>query len=151
MPTVTEEYSVKFYHADHGLTDAHKAFAVEQLCGEDGFVLVTVDLPGRLGDLDNALYGPRSGDLPQEGEYSTREGREHADKMVDLPARPSRRLTVIGVINNTDKTITIFTAHGGEAAEKNLGEVCMDFSEGRASQGDVERSAVFWSEHALAK
>ena len=151
MPTTTTDYKVTFFHADHGLSEGHKAFAVEQMCGASGFVLVTVDLPERLGDVQNALYGPKAGDAPVKGSYySKRDGREFADVMVDMPTRPSRKLSVIGVTDNDAATITIFTAHGGPVAEKNMQEVMRDFGNDEATKEDVDRTAKFWSEHALA-
>jgi hypothetical protein len=99
-------------------------------------------MPNHLPDVENALYGPLSGDAPvadSEVTLAKRGDRPWADRMIAKPPRPSRQLTVIGTI--IDGALTAFTMHGGPLADRNPAD---------PTNPNPEQSKKFWSQHALA-
>ena len=135
------------YHADHSMDSRSLDWCLSQV-QPMGFFLQTFTIPESHGDAVNALYGPVCGDEPVQGVLLRREGRNYDDKMIDRPTRPSRLVTVIGV--KEEDGFTVFTAHGGPAAEKNEQQVRQEFADGKCTQEDVERVALFWASHALS-
>ena len=135
------------YHADHSMDSRSLAWCLSQV-NTMGFFLQTFTIPEDHSNAVNALYGPVCGDEPVQGVLLRREGRNFDDKMIDLPTRPSRLVTVIGIQEKDG--FVVFTAHGGPAAEKNEQQVRQEFEEGKCSQADVDRVAKFWQEHALS-
>ena len=141
---IVNNKSVKVHHADHTMDALSLPWCLEQIATE-GFFLRTFTIPDDHADAVNALWGPSCGDERVEGYAKVRPGRVWEAVMIDLPTRPSRLVTVIGV--NSPDGYVVFTAHGGPPAEKNLAQ---ERAEGKASAEDIERSRVFWSEHALS-
>ncbi len=98
-------------------------------------------------DLLNNLYGPASGDAPVKGDVQIRDTSDafrQATPFVDLPPRPTRKLTVIGNVDKDGGAI-IFTAYGGPAAERIPSDPSLENDpEGRA------KAEAFWAEHALS-
>lgn len=135
------------YHADHSMDSRSLSWCLSQV-NTMGFFLQTFTIPQDHSDAVNALYGPVCGDEPVTGVLLRREGRNFDDKMIDLPTRPSRLVTVIGI--QEEDGFVVFTAHGGPAAEKNLQQVLQEFEEGKCSQADVDRATKFWATHALS-
>lgn len=112
--------SIKITHGDHGLLPAHWEVVEAFVTGRgEGFFLTTLDLPEGVPDLQNALWGPASGDAPvpeEEVHYANRGGRGDS-RLCSRPTRPTRLLTIIGMVN-ADGSVNIFTAYGGPAAER---------------------------------
>ena len=143
-----DEVTVKvIYHDDHSMDSRSLTWCLSRV-NTEGFFLKTFTIPEDHSDTVNALYGPVCGDEPVSGTLIRREGRNFDDKMIDLPTRPSRLVTVIGVKEKDG--FVVFTAHGGPAAEKNLQQVLQEFDDGKCSQADVDRVRAFWEEHALS-
>lgn len=135
---------MKVFHADHGVTESTLMWAIAQI-GGSGFFLQTFTLPDAHPDLMNALYGPSSGDEPVSDEdvhFVKRSEDRPESRMVKLPKRPTRLLTVIGILG--DGEVTIFTAYGGPVAEREPGDVTLRTDEEKAA------AVAFWSTHALA-
>ncbi len=136
---------VKCFHADHNVPAELRQWAVETLA-PTGFFLRTLEIPDEFGDLTNNLYGPLSGDAPVKGEQLVRDANDAyrgATPFVDMPPRPTRKLTVIGIAEGED--VTLFTAYGGPAAERIPSDPSIaNDPEGRAA------SEKFWAEHALS-
>jgi hypothetical protein len=135
------------YHSDHSMDSRSLPWCLSQV-NTMGFFLQTFTIPEGHSDAVNALWGPACGDEPVAGTLIRREGRSYDDKMIDLPCRPSRLVTVIGI--QEQDGFTVFTAHGGPAAEKNPFQVREEVKQGRSTQEDVERADAFWFVHALS-
>ena len=135
---------VKCFHADHAVSPALMEWAVQTVA--PGFFLRTLEIPDEFGDLKCKLYGPACGDAPVKGEQLVRDANDEfrgATPFVNLPPRPTRKLTVIGIAEGED--VTIFTAYGGPAAERIPSDPSLaDDPQGKAA---AER---FWAEHALS-
>ena len=136
---------VKVFHADHGVSEGTLAWAVAQVA-PSGFFLQTLTLPEGHADLQSNLYGPASGDAPVSGEILVRDANDAfrgATPFVNLPPRPTRLLTVIGMAKGSE--VTLFTAYGGAAAERIPSDPSLaDDPEGKA------KSEAFWAVHALS-
>jgi|SRR5271157_117791 len=133
------------FHADHGISRETLEWALSELC-PTGFFLRTLMLPETRPDLSNALYGPKSGDAPiAEGSvhYTKRSDDRPPSRMVALPSRPTRLLTVVGMVEG--ESVTIYTAYGGPAAEREPGDPTIT-----AGSSEHKAAAAFWAEHALA-
>jgi hypothetical protein len=134
-------------HDDHNLPQEIIDWGFEQLQNflettEFAFCAHTFTMPNHLPDVENALYGPLSGDAPvadSEVTLAKRGDRPWADRMIAKPPRPSRQLTVIGTI--IDGALTAFTMHGGPLADRNPAD---------PTNPNPEQSKKFWSQHALA-
>lgn len=137
---------VRIHHNDHGVSPELIQWAVDTIA-PTGFFLDTLPMPAEYPDLKNNLYGPIAGDEPVKGELMLRDSTDAFRQLtpfVNLPARPTRLITVIG---NTDKdgNVVLFTAYGGPAAERVPSDPSLeDDAEGRA------RSEAFWAVHALS-
>jgi len=135
------------YHADHSMDSRSLTWCLAQV-QPMGFFLQTFTIPSDHKSAVNALWGPACGDEAVVGTLLRREGRNYDDKMIDRPTRPSRLVTVIGV--KEQDGFTVFTAHGGPAAEKNEQQVRQEFADGKCTQEDVDRVTAFWKDHALS-
>ncbi|MFA6271051.1 MAG: hypothetical protein WC657_07660 [Candidatus Paceibacterota bacterium] len=136
---------VKVFHADHGVDESTMLGALEEIKPQ-GFFKRTVTLPADHADLTNNLYGPDAGDPPVKGESLVRDaGDEYrgATPFVNLPPRPTRLLTMIGMAEGED--VTVFTAYGGPAAER----IPSDPSLAEDPDGKAAAEA-FWGQHALS-
>lgn len=135
--------SLTVFHADHGVREDLIRKTIEPL--EEGFFCLTVDLDAAASPLLSGLYGPLAGDSPVtegEVEYVRRSEDRPLSRMIRLPKRETRRLTVIGVKDN-ENAATIFTAYGGECAPREPGDPSL-------SDEERKESEVFWAQHALA-
>lgn len=133
-------------HLDHGLTFEQMAWVKERFKEQDGFFIETVELPKDLGTVQNALYGPKCGDEPvsdDDVKYAIRGNRSCASRLVDRPARPTNKLTVIAGPHGDDKCV-LYTAFGGELSPKEPGDLTIE------SWGEIQESRQFWAEHALS-
>ena len=133
-------------HLDHALTPAHLAFLVSHFADKTGFFIETVALPDDLSDLTCGLYGPSMGDPPvTEGvSFEARGERVYPSRMVALPMRPTRLLTVIAGPHKGAPCV-LYTAHGGPKAPREVGDPTLTTEEARAE------STAFWATHALAR
>jgi len=131
-------------HLDHGLTQAHIDHMMERFADKTTFFIETFEMPAELPDLMNGLYGPRVGDPPvteDQVHYKVRGDRKGESRMIAKPPRPTRMMTVIAGPADDVEGIVLYTAYGGVSAER------APFD---APEDEKEKSARFWSEHALA-
>jgi hypothetical protein len=145
----THGLDITLLHDDHNITDEQISHALKTfiLSAPDGFFIKTVKLPHHLGKVPSGLHGPSVGDLPikeEEAIYGSRGGRQNLSRLVNRPFRDSDLLTVIGT--KEGKKITLFTAHGGPIAPRELATLPPD-----ASDEEKEESKSFWAQHALSK
>lgn len=141
----TRKTVTKCFHADHGVSSDTMQWAVDTV-NPTGFFLKTLTLPEGHCDLLNNLYGPVSGDEPVKGESLVRDEKDAyrgATPFVNLPPRPTRLLTVIGM--EKEGQVTLFTCYGGPAAER----VPSDPSLANDPEGK-KRAEDFWAVHALS-
>ncbi len=136
-------------HLDHGLTriDVRLNWLLELFAGADAFFLKTLEIPAHMEGLRSALYGPLVGDLPiseNAVRYTVRGARKCASRVVSLPTRETRLITVIAGPSG-DKPCVLYTAYGGPAAPREPGDPDIKTWE------ELEKSRVFWAGHALAK
>lgn len=140
-------------HLDHGLTSEQTAYIFELFASRDGFFIETVELPDSLGTVPCGLYGPLMGDPPITSAYhSTADGRdllsyerrgtrEYTSRVVDLPPRPTRKVTVIAGPHDEHACI-LYTAFGGPLTPQEPNDpTCKD----------PAASSEVWQYHALAK
>ena len=136
--------TTKIFHADHNVSVETIAWALSQI-NPDGFFLRTLELPEAHCDLLSALYGPLAGDAPvsdADVQFIKRSEDRPASRMVSLPKRATRLLTVIGTAKDGD--VTIFTAYGGHCAPREPGDATL------ATDEEKKESSDFWAQHALA-
>lgn len=139
----------KIYHADHGVSPETIQQIIDRL-EEDkklpaGFFIITTRLPLLAPSIENALYGPRSGDddvTESEVFYMKRSEDRPPSRMVNLPARETRKVTVIGM--NDPDGVNVYTIYGGPAAEREPGDPTLTTPEEKQAAID------FWAVHALA-
>lgn len=136
-------------HAD--LKPAHVAWALKKFGDRDSFFKETVEMPESLPALNDALYGPSAGDPPiteSEVVYVHRGGKGKGkrlgkSRMVNLPLRKSRRVTVIAGPHDGHPMV-VYAMFGGHAAERE------PFDEDIKNEADRQRAVAFWATHALA-
>lgn len=136
----------KIYHADHGIPHLVVLQVIKDLRLPEGFFLRTTTLPDGAPDAMNALYGPRSGDAPIKESavfYAKRSEDRPPSRMVDLPKRPTRTVTAIGMVEADG--VTVYTIYGGPAAEREPGDPSL------TNDPEAAKAArAFWAQHALA-
>jgi hypothetical protein len=133
-------------HVDHGITKEQMAHVVETFSDKEEFFIANVILPEELGTVPCGLYGPVEGDAPvpeAEVEYVIRGKRNCASRVVNMPTRPTRLLTVIGGPDGDEKCV-LYTAFGGHLAPKEPGDLTLALDK-------VQESRDFWAQHALSK
>lgn len=136
---------VRVFHADHGISKETLEWALAEI-HPTGFFLRTLTLPEGHPELSSALYGPKAGDAPVAEDdvyYRQRSPDRPVSRMVALPKRPTRLLTIIGMA--AEEGVTIYTAHGGPAAEREPGDPTLT-----PGTFEHETAALFWEKHALA-
>ena len=142
---MTEKEAMKYtiHHKDHGITLNQLAHVKGELSeAADGFFIKHVPIPEALGPVDNALYGPASGDEPVGEDavtYAKRGDRPYTDRIIDKGFRPVDYVQAIGTRDGN--AFTIFTIFGGPLAPQHPED---------PQNNDVEASRKFWNEHALA-
>jgi hypothetical protein len=159
-------------HLDHALTEAQVDYIMKTFAARDAFFIETITLPRELGTVPCGLYGPLVGDPPiAEGEvtYAARGTRAWSSRLVNLPPRQQHELTVIAGPHEetcsrcegtggkgewkaripcgcdggkTKWPCILYTAFGGPAAPQESGD---------PGCKDLEASAAFWRDHALAR
>jgi len=133
------------FHADHGVSSEVIAWALAEIA-PTGFFLRTLELPAQFGDLQNALHGPVCGDEPvtdAEVVFFQRSADRPSSRMVRRAMRATRLMTIIGIVN-AEGDVTVFTAHGGPAAEREVGDASLV-----GDEAATLASAEFWATHAL--
>jgi len=129
-------------HLDHGLTKAQIDYVLDLFKDKDAFFIATIELPDELGTTLCGLYGPIMGDslLDEHVRMARRGQRQYESRVVDLPMREDRRLTVIAGPHD-GRPCVLYTAFGGPISPQEPGDpTCKD----------PPASAAFWSEHALS-
>jgi hypothetical protein len=129
-------------HVDH-VTPEQLAYVLELFNGRDGFFIIEVEFPPTFGQVSCDLYGPTMGDPPVDESavrYAARGDRAWTSRLVDLPARPCSRVTVVAGPHD-GMSCVLFTVYGGPNAPQEPGD---------PRCADPEASKAFWSEHALA-
>jgi hypothetical protein len=132
-------------HLDHGLTEDQIMFLSKRFVDRDAFFIESIELPEELGTVSCSLYGPAMGDaaIPDsEVSYAIRGDRRNASRLVDLPSRPTRTITVIAGPHE-DAACVLYTAFGGPATPKEPGDLSLEIDK-------IAESRDFWAKHALA-
>ena len=136
----------RIFHADHGIPHFTVLQIVQALDLPEGFFLRTTELPEGAPDAMNALYGPKSGDkavAESEVFYAQRTPDRPPSRMIALPKRPTRTVTIIGMAEPDG--VVVYTVYGGPAAEREPGDPTI------ANDPAMLKAAKdFWSKHALA-
>ena len=133
-------------HLDHGLSKKHLDYLLFAFASRDRFFIETIYFPEELDEIPCALYGPTMGDAPlKEGEvfYTRRGDRPNLSRMVHLPSRPTRQVTVIAGPRE-GLPCALYTAFGGPLAPKEPGDPSLTEPE------EMRKATAFWREHALA-
>lgn len=129
-------------HVDHGLSAAQVDYLLERFADRSTFFVETVDLPDALGTAPCDLVGPSVGDAPVREDqviYRARGARSWRSRTIALPARRSRRVTVVAGPHDGQPCV-LFTAYGGPPAPQEPDDpACRD----------LLASQAFWREHAL--
>lgn len=131
-------------HVDHSLTEAQIRYLLERFADRDGFFIETITLPAELGTVPCGLYGPLVGDSAigeAEVTHAARGTRSWTSRLIDLPARQQHEVTVVAGPHDGQACV-LYTAYGGPLAPQEPGD---------PGCKDVEASAAFWRQHALAK
>ncbi len=132
-------------HLDHGLTKRQIEYIARKFEKKRAFFIEQFRLPPHLGTVASGLYGPEAGD-PQITEdvvtYQKRGSRKGPSRMIALPHRKQKWVTVIGGPGDDGETI-LYTAYGGPLAPREPWEVESD------PKLHAE-SLDFWSQHALS-
>lgn len=134
-------------HTDH-LPKEILEYLLERFQDREAFFIETFQLPEHLPEVEDALYGPVNGDHPVVEEdvfYVRRPGRETLSRMINLPMRYTRKVTVIAGPYERDGQkwrCVLYTCYGGPLAEREV--------EPGMTEEQIQKSRAFWAEHALA-
>src|SRR6185436_442781 len=85
-------------HVDHGLTTAQLQHLLERFADRQTSFIETITLPEELGPVPCGLFGPIMGDPAIREDAVTctrRRTRPWDSRLIDLPARHRREVTVI--------------------------------------------------------
>jgi len=132
-------------HLDHGVSKEQMDYVLKQLGDTNGLTIRTISLPGSLGTVPLALYGPAVGDKPvpeSEVHYGHRGGNRGVSRLVDWPMRKTGKVTVV-VGPYGDKPAVLYTIYGGPNAPQELSDPNLSESK----RGEAEE---FWKAHALS-
>lgn len=136
---------IKVFHADHGISQSTMQLLLDSAGLGEGFFLKTLWLPNGHPPVESLLYGPLAGDAPvpeSEVIYKKRSEDRPESRMVNLPRRTSKRVTIIGIAGPDG--VTVFTCYGGEAAPREPGDKSLTDTK------ELQESKDFWAQHALA-
>ena len=131
-------------HVDHGLSEPQLRYLLDRFADRAAFFLETIELPEDLGTAPCGLYGPAMGDPPvaeHDVVHEVRGTRAWTSRLVERPARPTRKVTVIAGPHDGHACV-LYTAFGGPATPQEPGD---------PGCKDPAASAAFWRDHALAK
>lgn len=135
-------------HLDHNLSSEHFEWLLKEFADKTAFFIATVTLPDHLGSVPCGLYGPVMGDDPIPEalvRYGVRgANRKCATRLVDLPLRMTRQLTVVGGPLDDENPCILYTSYGGPAAPREPGDLTITTWE------QVVESRAFWADHALS-
>lgn len=142
-------------HLDHALTIAQVDYLLERFADRDAFFIETIELPENLGTVPCALYGPTMGDVPIELgtlyiTYERRGDRSYASRLISLPPRPTRMVTVIAGPHEGIPCV-LFTAFGGPLAPREPGDPTLHAMAEPEKTAELEKSEAFWAVHALSR
>lgn len=132
-------------HTDH-VTPAVIDHVKEVFKHKTGFFIETITLPDYFPEMPDALYGPINGDQPvseSEVYYAKRPGREYDSRLINKPARMTRKLTVIAGPHK-EYACLLYTVFGGPCSEKEVLDPTLN-------DAQREKAEKFWAEHALAQ
>ena len=135
------------YHADHGISPEQMEWIKAQIKAADPktFFVQEIQIPGELGMVRNAMYGPAAGDPPvpeSEVSYRPRGDRPWSDRVVSWPTRPVNYVQAIGMPDQDNPNkIVLFTVYGGPLAPQHPDD---------PGCRDVSAAKKFWSQHALS-
>ncbi|HUT16609.1 MAG TPA: hypothetical protein VMY98_10230 [Anaerolineae bacterium] len=134
-------------HVDHGLSGQQLGWILGLMSGPvpGGLFIKTVELPAELGTAPCALYGPDMGDgpVPEAAvHYAKRGDRAYDSRLIRLPARQTRLVTVVAGPHEEHDCI-LYTAYAGPAALREPGDATIPSHELGASR-------TYWKLHALA-
>lgn len=131
-------------HLDHGVSEKQLQYLLQKFSDRKAFFIETVELPEELGMAPCGIYGPIMGDepIPESAVlYEKRGDRPWLSRMIKLPARGVRYITVIAGPHKEEPCV-VYTMYGGKPAPQEPDDpTCRD----------VEASKKFWAEHALVK
>lgn len=158
-------------HLDHGISTTIAEWLMGQFEDRADFFVETVEIPEKYGTVPCGLYGPAMGDGPTAFNRGriytrTRPGRDWPSRLVPMPTRQTRKVTVIAgpteveepcPATHTEGTacekcngtkmvaqIALYTVYGGPAAPREPGDPSLTTPEEKAE------AEAFWSQHALA-
>lgn len=136
-------------HTDH-LSPELLAYVLERFADREEFFVESLELPAELAEgLTSALYGPEAGDpalADSQVSFARRPGRDGPSRIVQMPLRPTRLLTVIAGPHDGESCV-LFTAHGGPVAPREVWEF---WNEGDYFSMESIESQRFWAMHALS-
>jgi hypothetical protein len=134
-------------HLDHSLSEAQKAYLSEKFADRDEFFIETFELPEELGTVPCGLHGPTMGDeaiTESEVTYAKRGDRDGSSRMVSLPTRETRMVSVIAGPHG-EETCILYTAFGGPVAPKEPFDPSL-----KDDATALSESEDFWATHALS-
>jgi len=141
MPLTTHADS----HLDHGLSEAHVDWLLNQFADKNEFFIDTVELPEELAPLQSGIHGPIVGDDPvpeSEVHYACRGDRPGESRLCSRPERPTQLVTVIAGPHDGQDCV-LFTAYGGPCAPREPTDPDVPAEEKAACE-------EFWASHALS-
>lgn len=168
LPDAAKDHSGSYWscvvlaqsHVDHGITENIICHCIDAL---NAYVALSQDptnklqagpvyklttpLPPDLGFVPSGLYGPKVFDAPVEEEqvfYQFRGNRQTMSRMIDLPHRATRDVTIIAGPYG-DEPLVLYTIHGGPLAPKEPATLTE-----HDSDADRHESLEFWRVHALS-
>ena len=143
--------SFTLLHADHGIASAQLSYIydvlgtqVEEGTLNEGFFIQEVTLIPTMGTVPCGLHGPAMGDAPIKDDEVTLEvrgDREWPDRLIKRDTREVDFVQAIGVVDEANDRVILFTLYGGPLAPQNAAD---------PSNKDVAGSTKFWAEHALS-
>ncbi len=131
-------------HIDH-VPPLILGWALGVLNDRDAFFIETLEIPVGFPEVMCDLYGPLVGDPPipeGSGEWGYRGVREYKSRLVDLPPRPTRKVTVIAG-KYAGESCVLFTIFGGPQAPKEINDPTL-------KEEERDASVKFWAIHALS-
>lgn len=136
-------------HLDHNLTPDHVAWILDEFGDRTDAFAATVDLPADFDSLPCGLYGPLVGDSPigeDDVVLAPRGARTWPSRLVGMPPRPSRKVTVIAGPSDDGRAVVLYTAFGGPLAPREPGDPGL-----AGDPAALAESRAFWAEHALSR
>ena len=133
-------------HIDHGLSEEQLAFLLDLCKDKTAYFVLTAQLPPHLGTVPCGIYGPVMNDdpIPESAvTYVKRGKRQIASRLVALPPRQVREVTVIGGPRDGHPCV-LLTAFGGPPAPREPGDPTL-------REEMRQQCLEFWRDHALSQ